>query len=95
MNLPKNKVLKAVKPLYGIPESGLLWFQTHSEHHIKRLNMTQSTVDPCIVFQNNGNSLTAMTVLQVDDSLGFGDKEFLQTRKRFKQKPSNQNHGNF
>ena len=26
MELPGNKVLKAKKPLYGIPEAGLFWF---------------------------------------------------------------------
>lgn len=51
MGLPKSVVLKAIKPLYGIPESGLLWFSSYSGHHVSTLGMTQSKVDECFFFQ--------------------------------------------
>lgn len=42
MKIPPNTVLKVVKTLYGIPESGIHWYLTHQEHHIERLGMRRS-----------------------------------------------------
>jgi hypothetical protein len=92
MALPESMVLKAVKPLYGIPESGLHWFITYSEHHKRALYMKQSQADNCLLYRPADlQTLPATTVLQVDDSFGVGDKDFLEREndasKEFKTKP--------
>ena len=79
MNFPEGKILRAVKPLYGIPESGLHWFLTYQKHHIEYLGMTQSTVDRCMFFKkSDSDPIPSLILLQVDDSVGCGDDEFLR-----------------
>ena len=51
MGLQPDEVLMATKPLYGIPESPYLWFQTYSDFHITELGLRSSTVDPCFFLQ--------------------------------------------
>jgi hypothetical protein len=92
MGLTPDLVLRAVKPLYGIPESGLHWFLTYSKHHVEKLNMQQCTVDPCLLYTRaKYGGLPGVTALQVDDSVGCGDKEFLDLEENssldFKTKP--------
>ena len=84
MNLPKHKVLKAIKPLYGIPEAGLYWFVTYSDHHKHKLGMQCTSFDPCVLYRRDNNNFTGLTVLQVDDSYGFGSKDFLDKEENTK-----------
>lgn len=37
LNLPAEVVLKVVKPMYGIPESGFHRYLTYLEHHLETL----------------------------------------------------------
>jgi hypothetical protein len=37
-----------VKPLYGIPESGIYWFATYNKYYIKELLITISPHDLCL-----------------------------------------------
>lgn len=76
MNLPPGTVLKVVKPLYGVPESGLHWYLTYLHHHTERLKMTRSTVDPCLFFRHANGQLDGAVIIQVDDSLCLGSDEF-------------------
>lgn len=46
MGLPGDVVVKVVNPLYGIPESWLQWYLTYLEHHIIKLGMIRSRLDP-------------------------------------------------
>jgi Reverse transcriptase (RNA-dependent DNA polymerase) len=92
MELPENMVLRAIKPLYGIPESGLHWFLTYSDHHKTILHMRQSMVDKCLFYKRgNEGELPAVTTLQVDDSFGVGGKQFLIDEEKasahFRTKP--------
>ena len=91
MKTPKEIGLIAVKPLYGIPESGLYWFSTYSKHHKEELKMSATTYDPCVLYQRKAKSLNGITILQVDDSFGAGSKLFLekesQTGRKFLSKP--------
>jgi len=95
MQLTPGKVLLALKPLYGVPESGLHWFLTYSNHHIENLNMKSCTVDPCILYNRKGTNgqhkLPNVTILQVDDSFGCGNDHFLECEekesKRFRTNP--------
>lgn len=78
MNLDKNHLLLAKRPLYGIPESGLHWFLTYHKHHTKGLQMKNTTVDKCLLYTNHSSALHGITALQVDDSFGHGNTLFLQ-----------------
>lgn len=95
MNLSEDAILLAVKPLYGIPESGLYWFITYRDHHVKKLNMKQCKADNCLLYNHEKDSsekiFPNITILQVDDSFGCGSQTFLQDEERqstdFKTKP--------
>ncbi len=71
MHLPDGKLLRAKKPLYGIPESGRLWFETYHRHHLESLKMQACVSDPCLLFgsdaSDSGHRIPNIVVLQVDD----------------------------
>jgi hypothetical protein len=77
MALPDDIVLRAVLPLYGIPESGLHWFLTYQGHHKQKLRMQAANVDSCFLFRRQDDAL-CVTVMQVDDTFGHGPPEFLK-----------------
>lgn len=91
MDLPKDYVLEIVKPLYGIPESGLHWYLTYLAHHIEHLGMIRSTVDPCVLIKRNESGPSGLVLVQVDDSLTFGNDPFLAEEEahssKFQSKP--------
>ena len=91
MNLDPDAVLVVLKPLYGVPESGLHWFVTYHAHHKQRLSMKSTKGDPCLLYRHSATETDGITALQVDDSYGHGTKEFLEEEeresKRFKCKP--------
>jgi hypothetical protein len=51
IGLPRDTILKVVKPLYGVPEAGNHWFKTYHTHHTVELGIEQSIYDPCLVYQ--------------------------------------------
>jgi hypothetical protein len=81
MQLADDEVLHCLKPLYGIPESGLHWFCTYSAHHMTNLAMTQSRAERCLFYRREGDELS-VTTLQVDDSWGTGTRKFLEDEER-------------
>lgn len=54
MKIPDDMAIQAVKILYGIPEAGLYWFLTYSEHHIDNLGMKSTAYDPCVLYKRVG-----------------------------------------
>lgn len=46
---PPDTLMRVILPLYGVPESGLHWYNTYQPHHLKKLVMTTSTYDPCLM----------------------------------------------
>jgi hypothetical protein len=90
MKLSQDHVLLCLKPLYGIPESGLHWFVTYSEHHRNSLRMRPSRADKCLFVRKDDEGVS-VTALQVDDSFGHGTQGFLDAEDkastRFKCKP--------
>ena len=85
MKFPNGKVLFALKPLYGIPEAGLYWFVTYSQHHLNELGMKSTSFDACILYRRNNKTVEGITILQVDDSFGFGSSEFLEKESKTKE----------
>ena len=75
-----NCLLKVIKPLYGIPESGNHWFNTYHKHHLEELQMKQSTFDPCLLSTDEGAPL-GIVGLQTDDSLIVGVKAFAEAEE--------------
>lgn len=91
MNLEPDEVLLVLGPLYGIPESGLDWFLTYQPHHLNQLEMKASKVDQCLLYKIKGNKLEGMAAIQIDDTFGYGNAQFLEVEnkhaKEFKSKP--------
>ena len=85
MGLPDDFVLLAIKPIYGVPESGLHWFVTYQGHHCTRLGMKETRIDPCLLYLRKGSTVHAVTALQVDDNLGHGDAEFLADEEKYSE----------
>jgi hypothetical protein len=75
---PPNSVLRVVKSLYGIAESGLYWFKTYHNHHTKRLKMKVSSYDPCLLISHEGNETFGITGMQTDDTLSVVTPQFSQ-----------------
>lgn len=91
LGLPSDVVLKAMKPKYGIIESGLQLYKKYLNHHVGRLGMERSKFYPCLLMQRVNGKETGIIVLKVDEGLGIGTKQFLDEEKRaaasFKSKP--------
>jgi hypothetical protein len=64
--------------LYRVPEAGNHWFKTYYAHHVKNLNITQSTYNPCLLYSNKPFGIVG---LQTDDTLFLADKTFADTEK--------------
>lgn len=79
MDLGPESVIMVVKPLYGIPESGLHRYLEYFHHHEYTLGMILTTVYPCVLslLDNNGR-LDGVIALQVYDYLFFGSTNFLK-----------------
>lgn len=77
LGLPENTLWKLKKPLYGLPESGLLWYETYRSYHEVDLKMDAAVVDPCLYYRHHDSKLMGMIVTQVDDSAIAGTRNFL------------------
>jgi hypothetical protein len=53
-------------------EAGNHWFKTYYEHYINKLQMEQSTFDPCLLHSNDPFGLVG---LQIDDTLLLASKK--------------------
>ncbi len=92
MEVDDDCILRARKPLYVIPESGLHWFVTYQKHHVEKRDMRESPADNCFLYSHNvGLAGPNVTVLQFDDSFGFGSQDFFEREEthasNFKCKP--------
>lgn len=91
MQLPDDSLLKVVLPLYGIPESGLDWYLTYTNHHMEHLGMFRATVDPCVLIRREKGNLAGLVIHQVDDSMATVMPRFLDDEERasspYKSKP--------
>lgn len=48
---PKDELWRLLKPLYGLPESSLLWYATYAGHLCSSVAMTCDPVDPCLFYR--------------------------------------------
>ena len=68
--------MKVIKPLYGVAEAGTHWWATYYNHHLKKLQMTTSTYDPCLLISSSENPDFACIGMQTDDTLGLSTTTF-------------------
>lgn len=78
MDLPRDTVLRVLKPLYGIPDSDRNWYPTYLDHRINHLGIFMAATDPSMLFKNDDRKLRGASGLQVDDTLTFNDDDFLK-----------------
>jgi hypothetical protein len=77
---PHKYVLNVSKPLYGLIDSGLYWFNTYTQAF--QGIRTEPTAVIEILMYRAGNNLNGLNGIQVDDTLMSGARPSAQTRLR-------------
>lgn len=78
---PPHVLFRVQRGLYGLPESGFLWFRTIHGHHTGKLGMMAAIHDPFFLFTSgmlsaNPSSTRGATCSQTDDTLNVGTNAF-------------------
>ena len=76
--LDEGQLLKLIKPLYGLSESGDHWFSTMSSHLMHDLDMQRTAVDVSLFFKRLHNRLSGLCGVCVDDTINAGDDDFVE-----------------
>ena len=76
--LPSGHLLKLLRPLYGLADSGDYWNETFAQHIKQDLKMKATAQDMSFFFRKVGNKLKGLIGTYVDDTLFSGDPDFLQ-----------------
>lgn len=50
IGLAPHMVLVVLRPLYGLPEAALHWYNTYSDFHTTTLDMRPTAADPCLFY---------------------------------------------
>jgi Reverse transcriptase (RNA-dependent DNA polymerase) len=86
--LNASQVLKLLRPLYGLADSGDYWGSTLLNHLKEELGMKQTVGDPAMIFKVFDNKQQGVCATYVDDALHTGSKVYEgiteKTMKRFK-----------
>jgi hypothetical protein len=77
-----RRVMRLLKPQYGLSEAPTYWWLTYSDHHVRQMNCESSLIDPCLFLHLNGEGCTGALGTLVDDVCGAGDEEFLKKEER-------------
>jgi hypothetical protein len=84
--LGSDVVLKLLKPLYGLCDSGDNWSKTLSDHLQNDFNMKSTTGDPAMFYKAVNDKIAGVTSAYVDDLLMAGTKEFEKETELTSQK---------
>jgi hypothetical protein len=84
LNLSTDCILKIVKPIYDVLEIEAHWFRIYHDHHVKNLEMQQSTFDSCLL--NATEDHFDLVDLQTDDSLILANSNFAASKEFHLQK---------
>lgn len=76
---PKGTYLKVNKPLYGLAEFGLYWFNTYQRYYKERLNCAILKYNACLLITKSGPF--GLVGLQTDNILNLGNPEFIAAEK--------------
>ena len=68
LDVEAGKVLKLLKPLYGLKQSGRCWNETMNEYIIA-LSFIKSRLDPCIYYKRGKKERVMFLGLYVDEVL--------------------------
>ena len=94
LGAPPGSLLKAIQPLYGLPESPSYWWSTFRDYHKNTLDMSASVLNPCLFFRKDEHGRFEGTqAVLVDDTIGTGSISFADDEKLvelfFETKPEN------
>lgn len=78
LDLGNEIVLRVMKQLYGIPESGIHWYLTYLEYHVDRVGMQRTRADPCVLYGRQSGQLEGLVLLQVDESFSTRTASYLE-----------------
>ena len=84
--LNQGKLLKLLKPLYGLADRGDYWGRTISNHIKEDLNMTGTTSDGAFFFRCIRERLDGMCITYVEDALKAGTKEYSDLAHKIEEK---------
>ena len=79
--LSKDSLLKLLKPLYGLTDSGDYWHNTFTSHIRNDLSMVPTISDPALFFKRVGGKIMGMLGCYVDDTLSAGNQPFDESSK--------------
>jgi hypothetical protein len=57
------------RPLYWLPESGQLWFETYLGHNVSKQGMTATPFDPCLLYRHRRDKANFVGIIS-------GNKEY-------------------
>lgn len=80
-NLESDQLLKLLKPLYGLSESGDYWHETFFRHLREDLQTRPSTGDLSCFFKTVQGKLASLIGTYVDDTLCAGDGDFEESSR--------------
>eukprot|EP00737_Agarophyton_chilense_P000247 gb/GEZJ01000282.1/.p1 GENE.gb/GEZJ01000282.1/~~gb/GEZJ01000282.1/.p1 ORF type:complete len:768 (+),score=79.54 gb/GEZJ01000282.1/:1785-4088(+) len=80
--LNPGQCLQLLKPLYGLCESGDLWYKTMDDHHRKELGMQRFRFDPALYMLMCNGILRGLSGGYVDDLIRVGDISFKELAKK-------------
>lgn len=94
MDLSPQTLLRVNRPIYGLPEAEVHWFQTYHDHHCAVLQLQLFIVGPCFLYtaQRFLDDITKTATsrgficLQTDDTANVGNSRFAQIEASMSQK---------
>lgn len=75
--MPAGDVLKLLRPLYGLADSGAYWNVTFSHHLKDELEMSTVKSDISLFFRHVRGKLAGLVAKYVDDTLSCGTRHLL------------------
>jgi hypothetical protein len=75
-DLPRNKVLRLLRPLYCLSDAGDYWNETIFDHQANVLGMNPTYGDVCLYIKVRDGKLIGLSGVYIDDLVQAGNKDF-------------------
>lgn len=83
-----NKLHRVECPLYGAHETGLDWYRTYHNYHLKKMSLMPSIHNPYFLYTTQGMSsitrnnlnIQRFTCLQTDETASSGNDHFIKSK---------------
>jgi Reverse transcriptase (RNA-dependent DNA polymerase) len=82
MSLGTRELLKLLRPLYGLSESGDYLAETLQDHHLRDLRMNRATGDFAVFFRRIADRLIGLSATYVDDIFRAGNNDIKEESQR-------------